>query len=232
MKQRRARNNERHFLQLVNGQDRSAGDHDAGHPLAQQPGMGRALAGRPGAGMRVIGDSAHGQHAAHPQAHRGRRAVVDRDLTRAIRCRQPPGEHLGDIEKLAPIKGRDGRGNPRGPGAMAQRLQVQDNERCDLADASEPGERAEIPGRAGEVWRDEHVRGLGGGQETRVGALCPRRPRGGGQHSTPGHAHQHRQRRPTPPPGTQLAGGEIDDCPHPITRRAGPRPRRLPWVRG
>ena len=233
MKQRRAGQNDRHLVHLVNGQNRSTGDHDAGHPLAQQPGAGRALAG-PGAGQQVIGDSPHGQHAAHAQAQHGRPALVDRDLTRAIRRRQPPGEHLRDLDKPPepPIDGRQGVQTPRAHRTMADRLQAQPSHWCHCAGAGQPAERIEVPAQPGKVWPNEHIRSLGGRQETRVGALCPPRPRGGGQHSTPGDGHQQHQHRPAPPPGTQLIGGEISDCPHPITPTRAPAPRRPPWVRG
>jgi hypothetical protein len=67
-----------------NRQDRSAGDHDADHPLPQDAGSDGALAGRAGTGQRAIGDCPHGQHAADLQAQHGGSTRVDRDLARAI----------------------------------------------------------------------------------------------------------------------------------------------------
>ena len=105
VEQRRAGHDGRDLVVFGDGEDRSAGNHDADHPFAQQ--AGRGSAGRDDTGQRAMGDCPHGQHAAHLHAHHGRPALVDRDLTRAIRCRQPPGKQLGNLENLPepPIKG-------------------------------------------------------------------------------------------------------------------------------
>jgi hypothetical protein len=231
VEQRQAGHDGQDLVVFGDGKDRSAGDHNAHHPFAQQ--AGGAPPGRDDTGQRTMGDCPHGQHAAHLQAHHGRPALVDHDLTRAIRRRQPPGEHLGhiNISPQPPIKGHQGQGVARGPAATAKRPQVQARHHRHVIHVRQQGNRAEIAVQAGEIRHDEQVRGFGGRQETRIGAFCPRRPRGRGQNRTPGEGHQRSQHRPAPPPGTQLVSGQINDGPHPITRRTRPRQRRPPWAR-
>src|SRR6266480_329449 len=92
------------------------------------------------------------------------------------------------LHDALPISRCRGDRTARAQGAMAERLQVQDCQWCHHTGAGQPGESAEVAVQAGAEWRDEQVRGIGGRQETRIGALCPRRPRDRRQHSTPAAA--------------------------------------------
>ena len=131
-----------------------------------------------------------------------------------------------------PSTGAKTTGLPCAQVAMAERLQGHACNRRHRSGTRQAGKRVKITAQPRAVGRDEQIRGLRGRQETRVGSSCPPRPRSRRQHRTPRDGHQQHQHRPATPPGTQLVGGEINDCPHPITRRAGTRPRRPPWVQG
>jgi hypothetical protein len=60
------------------------------------------------------------------QVHHGRRALVDGDLTRAACCRQPPGEHVGHLDKVPEslVNGRHDVGSSGSHAAMAKHRQV------------------------------------------------------------------------------------------------------------
>ena len=113
------------------------------------------MAGRDDTRQRAMRDCPHGQHAAHLQAHHGRPALVNRDLTRAICCRQPPGEQLGhiNISPEPPIKGHQGQRVPRGPAATAERHQVQASHHRHVIHVRQQGNRVEIAAQAGEIRR-------------------------------------------------------------------------------
>ena len=223
------------LVQFVNGEDRSAGDHDADHPLPQQPRTGRVLAGGTGTGRRAsrtwpawsarlptcrpIMAAARWSTAISP----ARPAAGSRPASTFGTSTSRPNRPSTGAMIVGPLA-------PRSPWPSGSRLRPTTG-----ATAPAPGSRAsasKYPPSPEAVGRDEQIRGFRGRQETRVGARCPRRPRGRGQHRTPRNGHQQHQHRPAPPPGTQLVGGEINDCPHPITPRSGTRPRRPPWVRG
>ena len=161
VEQRRAGEHDRDPIVLGNGEDRPASDHDADHPLTQQAGTGRTGTGL----LAILASSPHGQHAAHLQAHHGRRALVGCNLIGVACGRQPPGEHLRDINKPPepPVDRRDAIGPlaPRAPWPSGATPRTTIG-----ATARAPGRRARAskkpcrPGRSGATSKSEAFEAL------------------------------------------------------------------------
>jgi hypothetical protein len=143
--------------------------------------------------------------------------LVEGDLVRAVRQREPPGEHLRYVDQM-PEPAVGWRHH------LSRRPRVQGGEWCDRGDARQPGERPVVAAEPGAARRDQHVGRVRGLQKARICAVGPPRPRNGGQDSTPGEGHKKYEHRPAPPPGPEPVRSEMQDRAHPVSRPPGARP--------
>ena len=168
------------------GEDRSAGDHDADHPLPQQAGPGRrlaALGGGPSGTARMVSTlptcrpimaAARWSTAISPaRSAAGSRPASTLGTSTSCPNRPSRGAMVAEARAARPPWPSGSRFRPT-TGATTSRQA-----------AGQP-RRSSRPGRSRRARRARQR--LGGPQETRVGAICPQRPRDRGQHGTPATA--------------------------------------------
>ena len=175
-------------------------------------------AGLPGRGGLGLASAFMARQAAQVNVQPGGGGRRQRDLARAVRPRQPPGQHLGNVQLTPPAVQRClGDRGQVDLAARPDRLHVQPDHRGDLGHARQPGQRGVVAAYPGPGRRDQQVRGVRGVQEAGVGTGRPPRPRGRGQHSATGHRDEQDEYRPARPAGPELMRGQAQHYPHRVS---------------